>query len=89
MDKVLMKSSHDEIQLHVSQAMLQGTDTEICAICFVEDDKDGICNYIEWISCSICCIRVHTTCAKISSSDGTQEKYNCHMGNYNTQLYQL
>ena len=67
-----MKPSHDEIQS--SQAMLQGTETEICAICFTEDDKDSICNYIEWISCSKCSMWVHTTCAE--SSDDTQE-YNC------------
>ena len=68
-EKLLMKPSHDEIQS--SQAMLQGTETEIC---FTEDDKDSTCNYIEWISCSKCSMWVHTTCAE--SSDDTQE-YNC------------
>ena len=51
--------------------MLQDTQTEVCAICFSEDDKESTCNYIDWISCSQCLMWVHAARANNLSTMNT------------------
>ena len=53
--------------------MLQDTQTEVCAICFSEDDKESTCNYIDWISCSQCLMWVHA--ARANNLSTNEHKY--------------
>ena len=44
-----------------SQMKLTNTETEICGICFMEDDKGS--GVVDWISCTNCMMWVHKICA--------------------------
>lgn len=52
-----------------SQTVLDETETDICAICSTEDDKEGTAKYEDWISCSRCFMCVQATCTDASSSN--------------------
>ena len=54
------KPSHEEAVL--SRETLQMTETEICGICFIEEDKESGTD-LDWVSCSNCLMWVHTACA--------------------------
>ncbi len=42
---------------------LNCTDTEICAVCFQQDDN------IQWISCKLCSVWVHLNCININDNN--------------------
>ena len=46
------------------QTVLEATETEICSICFHEDDKTGTEACVNWVACNKCHTWVHTACAK-------------------------
>ena len=46
------------------QTVLEATETEICSICFHEDDKTGTEEFVNWVECTKCHTWVHTACAK-------------------------
>ena len=55
------KPSHTETQS--TQNLFKNTETDICGICFSEEDKNSTESHIDWISCVVCDMWVHTTCA--------------------------
>ena len=71
MTETLNKPSIEEAQL--SQQELQMTETEVCSICFSEEDK-GVGN-VEWVSCSKCLLWVHSACADFPSN--SSQEYIC------------
>ena len=60
--KGLSRPSHEEALL--SQEALHGMETELCGICFKEEDKDCQ-SEINWVSCSSCWMWIHTQCVEV------------------------
>ena len=59
---VLDKPSYDNVDK--IQTVLEATETEICSICFHEDDKTGTEACVNWVACNKCHTWVHTAYAK-------------------------
>ncbi len=60
--KLIEKPSNKEAQSW--EHALQLIDTDICAICFNEDDNTNT-ERVNWVSCIICSVWVHKSCANI------------------------
>ncbi len=54
---------------------LNKTDTEICGICFCEDDQQVQSEQVDWMSCALCSLWVHKNC--VSAKDINEENYVC------------
>ena len=68
------KPSHTETQS--TQNLFKNTETDICGICFSEEDKNSTESHIDWISCVVCDMWVHTTCAN-DTRPGSSPEYAC------------
>jgi hypothetical protein len=68
--KSLGKPTSNEIQS--SQSKLNRAETEICALCFNQEDNLGM-EYVNWIACSNCSMWVHSNCANVNATD----EYTC------------
>ena len=60
--KLIEKPSIDEAKS--CEQTLQSTETDICAICFYEDDTVNT-ERVNWVSCVICSVWMHKSCANI------------------------
>ena len=56
-----------------TQNVLQNTETDVCGICFSEEDKTTEVGHIDWISCSVCDLWVHTSCANETNPENSPE----------------
>ena len=68
------KPSHTETQS--TQNLFKNTETDICGICFSEEDKNSTESHIDWISCVVCDMWVHTTCTN-DTRPGSSPEYTC------------
>ena len=50
------------------QTVLEATETELCSICFHENDKTGTEACVNWVACTKCHTWIHTACAKPARS---------------------
>ena len=74
LERAIEKPSHTETQ--TTQNMLTNIETDVCGICFSEEDKNSTESHIDWISCVVCDMWVHTTCAN-NTSHGSSPEYTC------------
>ena len=51
-------------EIIMTHSTLQATQTEICAICFNEEDEDNSGDFIDWMLCANCSLWVHTACVQ-------------------------
>ena len=70
-EKLITKPSSDEKQ--ATQLKLESTQTDICAVCFEQDDSSDNKETADWISCSKCSIWVHLNCTTCEN----EEEYIC------------